>query len=82
MLAIEIGLHPFHPAWLSRMLLPEENLRAVPPEHQNVPLFWAEKPTKTQQCAIRLIGCMIVGGHICIKKPNPYAVAFAGEQPS
>ena len=22
MLAIEIGLHPFYPAWLSRMLLP------------------------------------------------------------
>src|SRR5580700_8779597 len=67
MLAVEISLHSFHPAWLSRVLLHEEDLRAVPPEHQNVPLLRAEKSTKTQQFAVGLVGRTIVRGHICIK---------------
>src|SRR6266536_3260107 len=82
MLAVEIGLHPCHPAWLSRMLFREEDLRAVPPEHQNVPLFRAEKSTKAQQFAVGVIGRTIVSGHICIEKPNSYAVAIASTRPS
>src|SRR6266849_5459046 len=82
MLAVEIGLHPFHPAWLSRMVFREEDLRAIPPEHQNVPLFRAEKSTKAQQFAIGVIGRTIVRRHICIEKPNSYAVAIASTRAS
>src|SRR5229473_2025920 len=82
MLAVEICLYPFHPAWLSRMLFREEDLRAVSPEHQNVPLFRAEKSTKTQQLAVGLIRRTIVRGHICIKKPNSCAIAVAGTRRS
>src|SRR5467141_2093728 len=82
MLTVEIGLHPFHPAWLSRMVFREEDLRAIPPEHQNVPLFRAEKSTKAQQFAIGVIGRTIVRRHICIEKPNSYAVAIASTRAS
>src|SRR5262245_43915079 len=64
------------------MLLRETHLRAIPPEHQNVSLFRAERLTKVQQFAVRLIGRMVVRCHICIKKPNPHAVAIASTQPS
>src|SRR3984893_18961055 len=82
MLTVEIGLHPFHPAWLSRMLFAEEDLRAIAPKHQNVPLFRAEKSTKAQQLAVGSIGFAIVRRHVCIEKPNSYAVAVAGAWPS
>src|SRR6266540_5966779 len=82
MLAVGIGLHPFHPAWLPRMLFREENLRAVPPEHQNVPLFRAKKSTKAQQFAVGVIGRTIVRGHICIEKPNSQAIEIASTRPS
>src|SRR6266542_4451299 len=82
MLAVEIGLHPFNPARLSRMLLREEDLWAIPPEHQNVPLFWAEKSTKAQQFAVGVIGLTIARGHVCIEKPNSHAVAIGSMRSS
>src|SRR5580704_9765277 len=81
MLAIEIGPHPLHPTWLSRVFFREVDLGAVPPEHQNVPLLRAKKSTKVQQFAVGVIGRTIVRGHVRIEKPNPHAIAVAGARP-
>src|ERR1700674_5015095 len=63
-LAIETGPHAFYAARLSPMMLREDDLQPVSPQHQNVSPFRAEETTKAQQFAIGLIGRMIARGHI------------------
>src|SRR5882724_1529469 len=77
-LAIETGRHAFYAARLSPMVLREDHLRSVAPQHQNVPPFRAEETTKAQQFAIGLIGRMIARGHIGVEQSNPHAVVIAG----
>src|ERR1700736_4202387 len=81
-LAIEIGSHPFYAARLSRMVLREDDLQPVPPQHQNVSPFRAEETTKAQQFAIGSIGCMIARGHIRVEQLNPDTVAIVGMRSS
>src|SRR5262245_64518796 len=47
-LAIETGLHALDAAWLSPVLLREDDLHAVSPQHQDISPFRAEKTTKSQ----------------------------------
>jgi hypothetical protein len=47
-LAIETGPHAFDAARLSRMVLREDDLQPVSPQHQNVSSFRAEETTKAQ----------------------------------
>src|ERR1039458_5838976 len=56
-LAIETGPNAFYAARLSPMVLREDDLQPVSPQHQNVSAFRAEETTKAQQFAIGLIGC-------------------------
>ncbi len=44
-LAIETGPQAFYAAWLSRMVLREDDLQPVSPQHQNVSPFRAEETT-------------------------------------
>ena len=53
------------------MVLCEDNLVAVPPKHQNVPLFRAKKFAKAEQFEVGLIGSTIVRRHIGIEQANP-----------
>src|SRR6267143_1162733 len=47
-LAIETGPHAFYAARLARMVLREDDLQPVSPQHQNVSAFRAEETTKAQ----------------------------------
>jgi hypothetical protein len=47
-LAIQTGPHAFYAAGLSRMVLSENDLQPVSPQHQNVSPFRAEETTKAQ----------------------------------
>ena len=76
-LAIETGPHALYAARLSPMVLRENDLQPVSPQHQNVSPFRAEETTKAQQFAIGLIGCMIARGHIGVEQLNPHAVVIA-----
>ena len=76
-LAIKAGPYAFYATRLSPMVLREDDLRPVSPEHQNVSPFRAEEATKAQQFAIGLIWCIIARSHIGGEQLNPYAVAIA-----
>src|SRR5258707_13169752 len=75
-LAIEAGPHAFYAARLSRMVLREDDLQPVSPQHQNVSPLGAEETTKAQQFAIGLIGRMIARGHTGCGPFNPHAVVI------
>src|SRR6201999_570651 len=77
-LAIQTGPHAFYAGRLSPMVLREDDLQPVSPQHQNVSPFRAEETTKVQQFSIGLIGCMISRSHIGVEQLNPHAVALAG----
>jgi hypothetical protein len=47
-LAIQAGLHVFNTTRLSPVVLREEDLQPVSPQHQNVSPFRAEETTKAQ----------------------------------
>jgi len=47
-LAIQTGPYTFYAARLSPMVLREDDLQPVSPQHQNVPPFRAEETTKVQ----------------------------------
>src|SRR5207245_1800321 len=76
-LAIKAGPYAFYATRLSPMVLREDDLRPVSPEHQNVSPFRAEEATKAQQFASGLIWCIIARSHVSVEQSNPYAVAIA-----